>query len=85
MDKKLLLLSLPLLLSGCDFIYNSANNLGKHMPTIGEPCYNWQCVTDEGQKRSDLNKRMEEAAKNPPAQKAPAPANTTAPSPLPPQ
>jgi|CXWL01.1.fsa_nt_gi predicted small secreted protein len=61
MTKKLLF-ALPLLLSGCNTIYGWADGVGKHMPTIGEPCYNWQCMTSSGQEKSDQVKRAEEAA-----------------------
>lgn len=40
------------LLSGCTAISNWADSVGSHMPTIGEPCYNWQCMTESGQKKS---------------------------------
>jgi hypothetical protein len=69
MNKKLALFALPLLLSGCETIYGWADSAGSHFPTIGEPCRHWQCVTEEGQRQSDLNRRMEEAAKNTPAPK----------------
>ncbi len=77
MNKKLLLASF-LLLSGCETIYNAADSLGSHMPTIGEPCRHWQCMTDEGQRQSDMNRRMEEAAKNTAASKTAQPQNQQA-------
>ena len=54
------LIVFPLFLSGCSTIYNWANGVGKHMPTIGEPCYNWQCMTSSGQAQSDKVKQTEE-------------------------
>lgn len=78
MNKKLALLAYLFLLSGCETIYNAADSLGSHMPTIGEPCHNWQCVTSEGQRQSDMNKRMEEAAKNASASKTAQPQNQQA-------
>ena len=49
------------LLSGCSTIANWADDVGKHIPTIGEPCHHWQCVTGSGQEKSEENKKMEEA------------------------
>lgn len=40
-------------LSDCTAISNVADSIGSHMPTIGEPCNHWQCITDDGQKKSD--------------------------------
>lgn len=48
------------LLSGCNSIANWADDVGKHMPTIGEPCYHWQCFTESGQKKSDELKKIDE-------------------------
>lgn len=68
MNKKLIIV-LPLLISGCDTIYGWADGVGKHMPTIGEPCRNWQCMTDSGQRKSSENKWLEDATNKPPAPK----------------
>lgn len=65
MNKNIIII-LPLLLSGCETIYGWADSVGKHMPTIGEPCRNWQCMTDSGQKKSDQTKWLEEATGKPP-------------------
>lgn len=55
------LIATLLLLSGCTTIGNWADRAGSHMPTIGEPCHHWQCVTESGQRRSDEIKRAEQA------------------------
>lgn len=41
-------------LSGC----MSLDEIGRHMPVIGERCENWQCVTTEGQAASAEKKRI---------------------------
>ncbi len=64
MNKKLIIF-LPLLLGGCETIYNWADGVGKHMPTIGEPCRHWQCVTESGQRESDQTKWLENATNKP--------------------
>lgn len=61
MNKHLIII-LPLLLSGCSKIYDMADGIGKHMPTIGEPCRNWQCVTTHGKQQSDQEKWAEEVS-----------------------
>ncbi len=68
MNKKLLF-TLPLLLNGCTAIYNAADSVGSHMPTIGEPCRNWQCITTSGQRTSEERKWLEEASEVPPTNK----------------
>lgn len=80
MNKKIIII-LPLILSGCDTVYGWADSVGKHMPTLGEPCNNWQCVTNEGQKKSDQNKWLDEATQKPPVPKNPAPPPATQPLP----
>lgn len=47
--------------TGCTTIGNWADSAGSHMPTIGEPCYHWQCFTESGQRKSDEIKRAEQA------------------------
>lgn len=68
MNKKIII-ALPLLLTGCETIYGWADSAGKHMPTIGEPCRNWQCFTDSGQQKSAETKALEEVADRPPVRK----------------
>lgn len=55
MSKKLLLGAALLLtsVSGCSWI----DDLGRHMPVIGERCENWQCFTSSGQAQSEATKR----------------------------
>lgn len=77
MNKKLFFL-LPFLLSGCETIYNAADSIGSHLPTIGEPCRHWQCVTSSGQQKSNQIKQMQEAPLKKPF---PVPASTTTPPP----
>ena len=54
------------LLTGCNAIYNWADGVGKHLPTIGEPCEHWQCVTESGQRTSEQLKKKEEVSEKPP-------------------
>ncbi len=68
--RTLLLLTLPLILSGCNAIYEWADGIGKHMPTIGEPCNHWQCVTESGKKKSDEIKWLDEASEKKPETKS---------------
>ncbi len=58
----IIITTFTLLLSGCTAIGNFADGIGKHMPTIGEPCNHWQCVTESGQRTSEQLKKQEEAA-----------------------
>jgi hypothetical protein len=44
------------ILSGCTAISNWADSVGSHFPVIAEPCHNWQCITDDGQKKSNKRK-----------------------------
>lgn len=76
MNKRAIII-LPLLLSGCDTIYGWADSVGKHLPTIGEPCRSWQCVTDSGQRKSDETKWLDEASQKPPVPKKPVPPTAT--------
>ena len=39
--------------AACDTIGNWMDNLGEHMPVVGERCEHWQCLTEEGRQRSD--------------------------------
>jgi hypothetical protein len=79
MSKKLLLI-MPLILSGCSTIYDWADGVGKHMPTIGEPCRHWQCITESGQRKSEDTKWLEEVSQKPPVPKK-SPQSETAPEP----
>ena len=42
-------------LAGCEW----ADNLGKHLPVIGERCESWQCFTESGKQASEAKKRQE--------------------------
>lgn len=48
------------LLSGCQSIGNLADDLGSHLPVIGERCEHWQCFTTSGQETSDAIKMQRE-------------------------
>jgi hypothetical protein len=48
------------ILSSCTAIGNFADSIGSHLPTIGEPCNHWQCVTSSGQQKSEEVKRAEQ-------------------------
>lgn len=77
-------------LSGCDWIGRQADAVGEYMPTIGDRCENWQCMTTEGQRQSEMNKRAKamkagqmqppagQSAGQQPAQQTPSPAPTPA-------
>lgn len=71
MTKKFLIF-IPLFLTSCTAIGNWADGVGKHLPTIGEPCNHWQCFTDDGKKQSEMVKKQEETA-NKPTNPTPAP------------
>ena len=62
--------ALPLLLSGCNTIYGWADDVGKHMPTIGNSCNNWQCITESGQRKSEENKWLDDVSEKQPVPKA---------------
>ena len=47
------------LLAGCNWVGRQADALGSHMPVIGERCEHWQCVTESGQRQSDLYKQQQ--------------------------
>lgn len=51
--RTLLVTSALLALQGCEW----ADDLGRHMPVIGERCENWQCLTSGGQAQSEATKR----------------------------
>ncbi|MEZ5692087.1 MAG: membrane lipoprotein lipid attachment site-containing protein [Rickettsiales bacterium] len=60
MSKKIFcFICLVLTVSGCSRIYDWADGVGKHMPTIGEPCRHWQCITTYGKQRSEQEKWAE--------------------------
>jgi len=65
-------------LAACQWMGRQADALGEYMPTIGEPCEHWQCITPSGQRTSDAIKaekeRQEEEAKAPTPLVPPAPA-----------
>jgi hypothetical protein len=67
------LLPATLPLSGCDWIGKQADNLGEHMPVVGERCEHWQCITPSGQAASDTNKQKMQQAGHPAAPAAPLP------------
>jgi len=81
---------LLLLLTQCQWI----DDLGEHMPVIGERCENWQCFTEGGREQSEATKRARQqreaaaaAAANgqtPPAAAVPSatPARPAAPTPF---
>lgn len=78
------LLLLPFLLTGCNAISDMADRLGSHMPTIGEPCHHWQCITPEGQRKSDENRVLEQASEKIPMVKKPGAATQPQLPPAPP-
>lgn len=74
---------LPLLLAGCDRVFNFADDVGSHLPTIGERCEHWQCFTEEGRAQSEMKQRMRAMASQPqPGQQA-APAAASGRKPVP--
>lgn len=60
-------------LSACDTVYGFAEDVGSHLPTVGERCEHWQCVTGGGREQSEMKKRMRtmEGEQPPPAGAAP--------------
>jgi len=48
--------TLVVLQTSCTRTYDLADGIGKEIPTVSEPCYNWQCITDGGKKKSDVIK-----------------------------
>lgn len=73
-----------LLLSACDTIGDAADSLGTHMPVIGERCEHWQCLTAEGQRRSDEIKSQRAAQERKPLLGQPQTAATLQKTPAPP-
>jgi hypothetical protein len=62
LPRRLRLLAMTGLLAtttSCTAIGNWADGLGSHLPTVGEPCHHWQCMTDSGQKRSEELKKQD--------------------------
>jgi hypothetical protein len=49
-----------------------ADDLGQHMPTIGERCDNWQCFTEGGREQSKMVRRARTAPPQGPQQPQPA-------------
>jgi hypothetical protein len=81
--KKLLIAALFLPLSGCQTISGWADSAGEYLPTIGDRCEHWQCVTDSGQAQSDAIKAQQakQSKSGPAADSAPdtSPAAPSAP------
>src|SRR5689334_6575398 len=70
MRRTTLTVCLLLPLAACQWL----NDMGSHMPVAGERCENWQCVTAEGQARSDAIRRAREQGAAPASQPQTAPA-----------
>lgn len=51
--RTLLVAAFLLPLGACE----SLDDLGRHMPVVGERCENWQCFTEGGRLQSEANKR----------------------------
>jgi hypothetical protein len=62
---KYIMVLLPFALGSCQWF----EDLGEHMPVIGERCDHWQCFTESGQEAS---KRTIEYKNNPTAEPTPA-------------
>lgn len=45
--------TMVLSLGGCEWI----DDLGRHMPVVGERCENWECFTQSGRTQSEATKR----------------------------
>jgi hypothetical protein len=57
--KRFVLGACVVLLAGCQTIGNWADDVGQHLPVVGDNrCEHWQCFTDEGKAQSDYNKMM---------------------------
>lgn len=56
------------LLSGCETISNFADDVGSHMPVVGERCEHWQCFTEEGKAQSRINQMMKQQQQQPQGQ-----------------
>lgn len=68
MSIKRLIISLPcVLLTGCDTVGDFADDMGSHMPVVGERCEHWQCITEGGRRQSEINRqrRMQPPAPQP--------------------
>ena len=61
-----LAVTLPLLTGGCQTITDGANKIGSYMPTIGERCEHWECMTTTGKAKSEQIKRARAMRENPP-------------------
>jgi hypothetical protein len=67
--KRIILIGCLWALSGCTAIANWADNMGQHMPVVGERCEHWQCLTSSGQAKSNeykMNRQYNDAT--PPAE-----------------
>src|SRR5262245_57625380 len=53
---KATLCALLFTLGGCAWL----DDMGRHMPVVGERCENWQCFTKSGQEQSRIKKQMRE-------------------------
>jgi hypothetical protein len=62
----LALLTLP----ACDWIGDTADSIGSHMPVIGERCEHWQCFTQSGKAQSEAARQR---PKGQPQQDTPPP------------
>ncbi len=56
-----------LMLAACDTIGGWADDVGEHLPVIGERCEHWQCMTTSGQQRSEQIRRQKEQSGPPSA------------------
>lgn len=54
-------------LSGCQWIGDRADDLGDHLPVIGERCEHWQCFTESGRAQSRARTAYRNAKDAPPA------------------
>lgn len=66
MTKQIMILAGCAWLSGCTAIGNWADQLGSHMPVIGERCNHWECFSSSGQMQSSYNEQMQERQKDEP-------------------
>lgn len=51
---------LPVLLTGCQTVGQWADDVGEHMPVIGERCHHWECFSSSGQAQSDMNQQYQQ-------------------------
>ncbi len=48
--------AIALPISACRTVGDFADDVGSHMPVIGDRCEHWQCFTEEGKQRSAMNR-----------------------------